>query len=340
MSGTHDSLGASGVARGPMMTRLGRVLDGVPPSSGGAIMGTAIVSVGLRDVGRPALSAALLAIAAAIWLLLALLLLKHVVTDRARIRREAATPELLTSVAGTGVLGTRLVLEGWVGVGVAALAVGGLLALVLVADVLRRWQRPTVGVSFLVTVAVQSLAVLCAVLATAGDRGLVIAAIVLFVVGLGSYPWILRDFDLQQLVTGRGDHWIVGGALALTALASGEIVAAIDATGELAGLRPVAVGASLVVLAVALAWIPPLVIGELLRPRLRFSAARWGTVFPLGMYAAVFLTLGATEDVHLLTDIGHLWVWAGAAVWVVVAVATVRVSIGTLAGLRRPSPQS
>jgi hypothetical protein len=35
--------------------------------------------------------------------------------------------------------------------------------------------------------------------------------------------------------------------------------------------------------------IPPLIISEIIRPRLSYDVRRWATVFPFGMYAACSL---------------------------------------------------
>ena len=53
---------------------LGRTLDSIPPATGSEVMGTAIVSIALSLDGHETLSRVVLAIAAAIWVTLALLL--------------------------------------------------------------------------------------------------------------------------------------------------------------------------------------------------------------------------------------------------------------------------
>jgi hypothetical protein len=35
--------------------------------------------------------------------------------------------------------------------------------------------------------------------------------------------FVISRFDLRQLVVGHGDHWITGGALAISTLAAGKI---------------------------------------------------------------------------------------------------------------------
>lgn len=314
-----------------------RVLDALPPASGGAVMGTAVVSVALRLDGRSGLSELLMWIALGVWGVLALLLAARFLFHRTRFLAEAALPASLTGVAGTCVLGARLSLYGWTWAGIVALALGGLLALGLLGTVLQHWRRPTAGASFLLTVSIQSVAVLSATLGLTEDRrGLVDLAAVLLVAGVGLYAWVLRDFDRAQVLDGRGDHWVAGGALAISALAAGRIVAAIDATGALHGLRDLLAAIAIALLVAALLWLPLLAAGELIRPRTQFSALRWATVFPVGMYAAAAFAVGAAEGHAWMTDFARAWVWVAVAVWAVIALATCARGIALLAGPRVP----
>jgi hypothetical protein len=102
--------------------------------------------------------------------------------------------------------------------------------------VLGGWKSPTVGVSLLLSVSTESLAVLAATLAGREHaRWLLIAALVPFGLGLGLYAFVISRFDLRQLAVGRGDHWITGGALGIAALAAGKIGAAAKALGVVGG---------------------------------------------------------------------------------------------------------
>ncbi len=83
---------------------------------------------------------------------------------------------------------------------------------------LRHWATPTVGVSFVVVVATEALAVAAATLATSLDaRWLIDTALVPFALGLAFYVFVITRFDWRQLAIGRGDHWVSGGALAASA---------------------------------------------------------------------------------------------------------------------------
>ena len=98
---------------------LGRALDSIPPAVGAEVMGTAIISIALSLDGQETLSRVTLAIAALIWVMLAVLLPLRAARDPARFRADVRTPTAFTAGVATAVLGTRLTLLGWAWAGVA-----------------------------------------------------------------------------------------------------------------------------------------------------------------------------------------------------------------------------
>jgi tellurite resistance protein TehA-like permease len=118
---------------------------------------------------------------------------------------------------------------------------------------------------------------------------------------------------------GQGDHWVSGGALAISTLAAGRI--AIGAP-LLQRLWPSALqDVSDVLWACSMAWLPALIVAELIRPRLHYDVRRWATVFPLGMYAACSFDAGRAASVGGLIDFAKVWVWIAFAGWCVVFAA-------------------
>ncbi len=145
------------------------------------------------------------------------------------------------------------------------------------------------------------------------------AALVPLVLGMAAYLPVLVRFDLRELRTRRGDHWVAGGALAIATLACGR---AAQATQELAALHRLADSlgtASLALWAAAVVWLPVLVAAELAAPRLGYDARRWSTVFPIDMYAASSFAVGRVEGVNGLVDFARVWIWVALAVWAGVA---------------------
>ena len=261
-------------------------------------MGTGIVSVALSLDGRESVSRLLFVVAVAGLIALAAALVAFAISDRVTLREHACVPGALTWVAGTDVVGARLTFFGWRHEAEALLVIAVALWLVLVPCVLAHWRTPTVGLSFLLVVATESVAVLAARI------GLVHEAFVPLGLGLAFYAFVVARFDLRHVLEGDGDHWIAGGALAIAALACARC-----------GLHTLA----LAVWAAAAAWLPALLLAEVLRPRLRFDARRWSTVFPLGMYAVCSFAAGGA-----LTDFARAWVWVALAAWAFAAAGTVR----------------
>jgi tellurite resistance protein TehA-like permease len=315
---------------------LGRAVDAIPPAVGAEVMGTAIMSIALSLDGRETLSRVMLVIASAIWVTIAVLLPLRIARDRARFRAEARTPGALTASIATAVLGTRLTLLGWTWAGVAALAIAILVWAALLGPVLANWKTPTVGVSLLLAVSAEALAVLAAALAVSEHaRWLLIAALVPFALGLGLYVFVISRFDFRQLAVGRGDHWITGGAIGIAALAAGRIAAAAGSFG-IDGWRGDALddlAAGLWVL--TMLWLLVLLCVEVRWPRLDFNPARWSTVFPLGMYSACSFAVGAAVHGSAITSFARVWVWIALASWVIVVVPTLT---RTVAAVRGPGP--
>jgi len=299
-----------------------QALAAVPPASGAVVMATGIVSIDLSSAGRETVSRLVLGIGTAVWLVLGALLVARALLDRPEVRREAMSPAALTGVAGTAVLGTRYTLLGWRWAGVALLAVALGIWLVLLGPVLRHWATPTTGGSFVLAVATEALAVLAATLATSeGARWLVDAALVPFVLGLAFYAFVIARFDWRQLLIGRGDHWVSGGALAISALAASQIALAAKNVGLISATPEVAL---LVLWAAAMVWLPALLGVELMRPRLDYDIRRWATAFPLGMFASCSFAVGGAVDAPGITRFARIWVWVAFAVWLVLFAAMVR----------------
>jgi tellurite resistance protein TehA-like permease len=151
------------------------------------------------------------------------------------------------------------------------------------------------------------------------------------VLGLCFYGFVMSRFDPRQLGTGQGDHWITGGALAISALAAGKITAGAKALSVLGSGSGFLEDLAVVLWVLAILWLPLLLAAEVLRPRLRYDVRRWSTVFPIGMYAASSFVVGAVASADAITSFARVWVWVAAAVWTIVFVAMVRYASKVLA---------
>lgn len=319
------------------------ILDAVPPASGAVVMGTGIVSIALSLDGQETLSVIFLALAAVVWVILAVLLPARALRDRVRFRGDLCTPAAFTAVAGTAVLGTRLTLLGWGWAGGVLLVIAFGLWLGLVGPVLRHWSKPTVGASFILTVGTESLALLAAAMALAEHaEWLLIASLPPFALGLGFYLFVARRFDVGALATGLGDHWVTGGALAISTVAAGRIALAGEHLWSSSGAVSVFKEIALVLWVLTLLWLPVLLFAEVRWPRGRYSVRRWSTVFPVGMYAACSFVVGEIDSRQTITDFARVWVWVAVAVWALVATGLLRAAaraLGRAFALRSPSPR-
>jgi tellurite resistance protein TehA-like permease len=326
-SGTPSA--ASGVLR------VKQLLAAIPAASWTVVMGTGIVSIGLYSDHQLVLSAITVWFAAVIWLLLAVVTGARLVCQRDWFAREARSPALLTAVAGTAVLGTRLAVQDYRAAAAVLLAVSGAGWALLLPPVLRHWKTPTAGMSFVPGVASDGLAVLGATLATAYRAGwLLSAAVLALFLGLGFYLLTVVRFDVGELFAGHGDQWVAGGALAISALAAGKITEAASALGRFTGLHQVLETGTLVLWCLAMLWLFPLITGEVLRPRLSYGAGRWATVFPLGMYAVCSAVTGQVTGITGIASFGRVWIWVAFAVCLVVLAGLCRQAWPVLRGRR------
>ncbi len=317
-----------------------RTLDAIPPASGAVVMGTGIVSIALSLDDHETISRVLLVLDAVIWLALAVLLPARATRDRERFLTDVRTPAALTSVAGTAVLGTRLASLGWDWAGIALLVIALVVWTALLAPVLTHWRTPTVGASLILTVSTESLAVLAATLAAPEHaHWLLIASLVPFVLGLAFYVFGIARFDLRQLAIGRGDHWITGGALAISTLAAARITLGAKTLAVLGngGGAPKVLALGLWVL--TMLWLPVLVLAETLHPRPSYDVQRWSTVFPVGMYAVCSFVVGIAVHVSAITSFARVWAWVALTVWAIVFGALVRRAVRVVRG-ERPPPSS
>lgn len=305
-------------------------------------MATGVLSVGLHLADHETLSRIALALAGVAWIALAADFAVRLLRDRARWLAEAQTPGALTAVAATTVLGTRISALGRQTLAEALLALAALLWPVLIVLVVGHWKRRMPGAVFLACVATQGLAVLAATLAAAESTAwLAHAALVLFWLGLVLYGLALARFDLRQVATGAGDHWVAGGAMAISALAGAKLVAADSARPHLwnADASGVLRAVTVALLALDLAWYAVLLAAEALRPRPRYDVRRWATVFPMGMTEAATLSVAAALDGPWLRTPGQVLLWIAVAAWLAVATGAVTSARAGLAELGTPAPR-
>lgn len=323
-------------------------VGGLSPANFAIVMATGILGVAAHQQGYAGLDRALLAVAAAAWLLIlglhARRLARHRAEMLADLRSHQRAPGFLTCVAGTSVLASLWLVLG-LGADVSQL-LGALAAAlwvavtygVLLALTLQREKPPLAdslsGSWLLLVVATQSVAVVAVLLAggLAQPARLLLnfVALAMWLCGGMLYVWVISlifyryvFFRMQAQDIGP-TWWINMGAMAISALAGALLVANTPGAPFLSGLLPVLRGGTLLYWAVGTWWIPllaGLAAWRYLRARypLRYDVGYWGVVFPLGMYSAATHQMAQALGLAFLAPLARGGFYLAAAAWVLTA---------------------
>ncbi len=306
----------TGPAR-PSLRRAARRAALGDPGAGAVVMATGIVSLGLSLDGYRVLSRIWLVATSAAWVMLAVRAVALVVARAGTVR--ARSPASLTVVAATSVLAAGLRTAGFTTLPAVLLGLATAIWVMISALLLVR-PLPSTGTSFMVTVAPESLAGVAAILARElHATWLVYAALALSAVGVALYALALRRFDLAQIRDGLGDHWIAGGALAITALSLAQLSAACSAEASLRSISGTVGNIALAVWIAACVWLVVLAAAELRWRRLQYHLRRWSTLFPIGMYAASGLEVARVAGFGAAASFARVWIWLGVALWFALA---------------------
>jgi tellurite resistance protein TehA-like permease len=333
-----------------MRGRLTHEIRELDPGYGAWVMATAIVSTGFARFGHRTVSDVLLVVACAAFALLLVAYAWRFARYREQALADARDPSrafgYFSLVAATNVVGVRLGVAGHPTATLVLAAVSvplwvGLTYAVLGAMVLGRREGPVLpranGGWFLLVVATQSLSVAaCTVAAAKPDLEPALAAVAVALWGIGVVLYLLFagvvTIHLLELDTAPDGlsptYWIYMGAAAISVLAAGRILLLPAALPVLAATREVVSGLAFLLWAFGSWWIPLLLYVAfhryvLLRERVRYEAAWWSMVFPLGMYAAATANYGRATGVGFMVEIAHGELWLGLAAWLAVFTAMV-----------------
>jgi tellurite resistance protein TehA-like permease len=334
-----------------------RWLEGLSPSNFALVMATGIISFAFDLTGQALLAQGLFGVTALAWVVLVGLSAwrlvkfpKAVKVDLLNIRRVFA---FFTLVAATNVLGLLLLRYGFLYWAVAcwalAFAAWSLLLYLSFSVLVFLTHENSVNVvhgDWLTSIiGTHSLVLLGAGIAPhLGNYAgyMMIEVHMLWGLGLIFYALFVTLFchrifflsfkpeDTSPLL------WVIMGAAAIGANAGTSLILADTHMPFLAAMRPFIDGVSMLLWAWATWWIPMLVIFGLWKHRvrhfpLRYEAAMWSMVFPLGMYAAVSYRFGLAADFPPLAWISGVMVWVAFSTWGLVM-------LGLLRTLIRPRP--
>lgn len=320
--------------------RLDQVIKDFPPAAFSFVMATGILSTGLSLVGHDIEAWVLFWIAVAAGALLSVALVWRAVSHPARLLADLNDPGktfgFFTIVAGANVLGLHYDMTGHPVAGMVLAIVGAVTWLGLnygipASVLLRERSTPILqdanGTWFLWVVATQSLATALAVVGhTTTTQFIGAAATGMWGIGLVLYLLVGTLVTLRLLtLPNRPEnlsptYWIFMGATAITVLAGAKVLAMPADFPASISTTDFVSGASYVLWALGMWWIPLLVIFGIWRHGmrrypLRYETGLWAIVFPLGMLATATIFFGRNESISVMIRTGEIGVWVAAVAW-------------------------
>jgi tellurite resistance protein TehA-like permease len=305
------------------------------------VMGTGIVAVAARLLGREVLAWPLFAVTLAAYPLLWAILLARIARFPRAVLADFAShdrgPTFLTIVAANGVLGSQFAVFNrltfllpalfWFSLVLWMLLVYGFLSTVTVSIAKPDLEHGLNGAWLLLVVATEAIAVLACFLALHRNEPppLVFAALAFYLLGAMLYVllsaliffrWVFRPMHPAEM---GAPWWINMGAVAIATLAGARLMALPGRDPNLVLLQNFVAPFTVLLWATSTFWIPLLVIlfiwKELQRGPQGYDPGLWSVVFPLGMYVAATHDYATEARLRFLDSIPRVIFWVALLAW-------------------------
>lgn len=305
-------------------------------------MGTGIVAVAARLMGRDIVAWPLFCISLAAYPVLWIIVLARLVRFPRAVLADFTShergPTFLTIVAANGVLGSQFAVFNtltfllpallWFSFALWLVLVYGFLSVVTVSIAKPDLEHGLNGAWLLLVVATESIAVLAGFVALkfGAPPPLVFAALAFYLLGVMLYVslstlilfrWIFRPMYAAEM---GAPWWINMGAVAIATLAGARLVALPGQDANLILLQRFVTPFTVLLWATGTFWIPLLVImfvwKELQRGPHGYDPSLWSVVFPLGMYVAATHEYATEAHMPFLYPISVSVFWIALLAWV------------------------